>query len=105
VDEDMRMHNASVSGMEFSSMSRMDSLAGSLAASDGAHVMQNSNNTNSNNTNSNNTNSNNTNSNNTNSNNSANSLNLQFGSLEMGDWFGGETTLRDDGTNSQKYSI
>ena len=86
----MRMHNASVSGMEFSSMSRMDSLAGSLAASDGAHVMQNSNNTNSNNTN---------------SNNSANSLNLQFGSLEMGDWFGGETTLRDDGTNSQKYSI
>ncbi len=96
----MRMHNASVSGMEFSSMSRMDSLAGSLAASDGADVMQNSNNTNSNNTNSNNTNS-----NNTNSNNSANSLNLQFGSLEMGDWFGGETTLRDDGTNSQKYSI
>jgi hypothetical protein len=95
VDEDMRMHNASVSGMEFSSMSRMDSLAGSLAASDGADVMQNSNNTNSNNTNS----------NNTNSNNSANSLNLQFGSLEMGDWFGGETTLRDDGTNSQKYSI
>ena len=86
----MRMHNASVSGMEFSSMSRMDSLAGSLAASDGADVMQNSNNTNSNNTN---------------SNNSANSLNLQFGSLEMGDWFGGETTLRDDGTNSQKYSI
>ena len=84
------MHNASVSGMEFSSMSRMDSLAGSLAASDGADVMQNSNNTNSNNTN---------------SNNSANSLNLQFGSLEMGDWFGGETTLRDDGTNSQKYSI
>jgi hypothetical protein len=91
----MRMHNASVSGMEFSSMSRMDSLAGSLAASDGAHVMQNSNNTNSNNTNS----------NNTNSNNSAKSLNLQFGSLEMGDWFGGETTLRDDGTNSQKYSV
>ena len=86
----MRMHNASVSGMEFSSMSRMDSLAGSLAASDGADVMQNSNNTNSNNTN---------------SNNSANSLNLQFGSLEMGDWFGGETTLRDDGTNSQKYSV
>ena len=86
----MRMHNASVSGMEFSSMSRMDSLAGSLAASDGADVMQNSNNTNSNNTN---------------SNNSAKSLNLQFGSLEMGDWFGGETTLRDDGTNSQKYSV
>ena len=86
----MRMHNASVSGMEFSSMSRMDSLAGSLAASDGAHVMQNSNNTNSNNTN---------------SNNSANSLNLQFGSLEMGDWFGGETTLRDEGTNFQKCSV
>ena len=81
----MRTHNASLSGMEFSSMSTSDA---SLAACDGADMMQNSNNSAM-----------------QKSNNSPNSLSLQFGSLEMGDWFGGETTLRDDGTNSQKYSI
>ena len=81
----MRTHNASLSGMEFSSMSRSDA---SLAACDGADMMQNSNNSAM-----------------QKSNNSPNSLSLQFGSLEMGDWFGGETTLRDEGTNFQKCSV
>jgi hypothetical protein len=83
----MRTYNVSLSGMEFSSMNRIDA---SLAACDGADMMQNSNKFNSAMQK---------------SNNSPNSLSLQFGSLEMGDWFGGETTLRDEGTHFQKCSV